>query len=340
MNIEKRWVKMISMAALLLIVVSACDSDEDVESGDEGLYPGRIVDVNLQLDPLWIYEYTNRVREKVNICTGNDDNNTPGWQPGDEVIVNCTLMGESREDFIDYQFATYAVYTETKGGVYKWKLDSKRQLCVKRTVASHGVGGDIPAYDFELKMVTNDGRLVIPDGVSNCWINVYYTPGEKVSDKWGSYTWPLVRKDTYAVGNYGRWGASLADYEVREDMNTLDWHPQRLVLSGFCLRVITEPGATVTLACPRFVPMGYHRYSSGQYEPLEDQTLPVTADMNGNAFFYGYYGYDYTLLAEEFSFTIRTNTGEKKVVPGDEMNIHILEEHRYAFDASDMTEIN
>ena len=65
MNIEKRWVKMISMAALLLIVVSACDSDEDVESGDEGLYPGRIVDVNLQLDPLWIYEYTNRVREKV-----------------------------------------------------------------------------------------------------------------------------------------------------------------------------------------------------------------------------------------------------------------------------------
>ena len=46
---------MISMAALLLIVVSACDSDEDVESGDEGLYPGRIVDVNLQLDPLWIY---------------------------------------------------------------------------------------------------------------------------------------------------------------------------------------------------------------------------------------------------------------------------------------------
>ena len=152
MNIEKRWVKMISMAALLLIVVSACDSDEDVESGDEGLYPGRIVDVNLQLDPLWIYEYTNRVREKVNICTGNDDNNTPGWQPGDEVIVNCTLMGESREDFIDYQFATYAVYTETKGGVYKWKLDSKRQLCVKRTVASHGVGGDIPAYDFELKM--------------------------------------------------------------------------------------------------------------------------------------------------------------------------------------------
>lgn len=79
-------------------------------------------------------------------------------------------MGESREDFIDYQFATYAVYTETKGGVYKWKLDSKRQLCVKRTVASHGVGGDIPAYDFELKMVTNDGRLVIPDGVSNCWI--------------------------------------------------------------------------------------------------------------------------------------------------------------------------
>ena len=45
-------------------------------------------------------------------------------------------------------------------------------------------------------------------------------------------------------------------------------------------------------------------------------------------------------LAEEFSFTIRTNTGEKKVVPGDEMNIHILEEHRYAFDASDMTEIN
>lgn len=154
---------MISMAALLLIVVSACDSDEDVESGDEGLYPGRIVDVNLQLDPLWIYEYTNRVREKVNICTGNDDNNTPGWQPGDEVIVNCTLMGESREDFIDYQFATYAVYTETKGGVYKWKLDSKRQLCVKRTVASHGVGGDIPAYDFELKMVTNDGRLVIPD---------------------------------------------------------------------------------------------------------------------------------------------------------------------------------
>ena len=89
---------MISMAALLLIVVSACDSDEDVESGDEGLYPGRIVDVNLQLDPLWIYEYTNRVREKVNICTGNDDNNTPGWQPGDEVIVNCTLMGESRED--------------------------------------------------------------------------------------------------------------------------------------------------------------------------------------------------------------------------------------------------
>ncbi|MCS2306723.1 hypothetical protein NXX42_08175 [Bacteroides thetaiotaomicron] len=123
-------------------------------------------------------------------------------------------------------------------------------------------------------------------------------------------------------------------------MNTLDWHPQRLVLSGFCLRVITEPGATVTLACPRFVPMGYHRYSSGQYEPLEDQTLPVTADMNGNAFFYGCYGYDYTLLAEEFSFTIRTNTGEKKVVPGDEMNIHILEEHRYAFDASDMTEIN
>ena len=104
MNIEKRWVKMISMAALLLIVVSACDSDEDVESGDEGLYPGRIVDVNLQLDPLWIYEYTNRVREKVNICTGNDDNNTPGWQPGDEVIVNCTLMGESREDFIDYQY--------------------------------------------------------------------------------------------------------------------------------------------------------------------------------------------------------------------------------------------
>ena len=92
MNIEKRWVKMISMAALLLIVVSACDSDEDVESGDEGLYPGRIVDVNLQLDPLWIYEYTNRVREKVNICTGNDDNNTPGWQPGDEVIVNCTLI--------------------------------------------------------------------------------------------------------------------------------------------------------------------------------------------------------------------------------------------------------
>ena len=65
MNIEKRWVKMISMAALLLIVVSACDSDEDVESGDEGLYPGRIVDVNLQLDPLWIYEYTNRVREKA-----------------------------------------------------------------------------------------------------------------------------------------------------------------------------------------------------------------------------------------------------------------------------------
>ena len=100
----------------------------------KGLYPGRIVDVNLQLDPLWIYEYTNRVREKVNICTGNDDNNTPGWQPGDEVIVNCHLMGESREDFIDYQFATYAVYTETKGGVYKWKLDSKRQLCVKRTV--------------------------------------------------------------------------------------------------------------------------------------------------------------------------------------------------------------
>ena len=78
---------MISMAALLLIVVSACDSDEDVESGDEGLYPGRIVDVNLQLDPLWIYEYTNRVREKVNICTGNDDNNTPGWQPGDELRV-------------------------------------------------------------------------------------------------------------------------------------------------------------------------------------------------------------------------------------------------------------
>ena len=35
MNIEKRWVKMISMAALLLIVVSACDSDEDVESGDD-----------------------------------------------------------------------------------------------------------------------------------------------------------------------------------------------------------------------------------------------------------------------------------------------------------------
>ena len=64
MNIEKRWVKMISMAALLLIVVSACDSDEDVESGDEGLYPGRIVDVNLQLDPLWIYEYTNRVGRK------------------------------------------------------------------------------------------------------------------------------------------------------------------------------------------------------------------------------------------------------------------------------------
>ena len=54
----------------------------------------------------------------------------------------------------------------------------------------------------------------------------------------------------------------------------------------------------------------------------------------------GLRGYDYTLLAEEFSFTIRTNTGEKTVVPGDEMNIHILEEHRYAFDASDMTEIN
>ena len=70
------------------------------------------------------------------------------------------------------------------------------------------------------------------------------------------------------------------------------------------------------------------------------ENICCTADMNGNAFFYGCYGYDYTLLAEEFSFTIRTNTGEKKVVPGDEMNIHILEEHRYAFDASDMTEIN
>lgn len=340
MSTKKRWLDMIAIVALLLITVSACNNDEETGSEEEGLYPGRIVDVNLQVDPLWIYEYTNRVREKVDICTGSAENNIPGWRPGDEVIINCTLRGEGQSDFMDYNFATYAVYTEVQNGVYKWKLDSKRQLCVKRTVGSTGVGGVIPNHDFGLKLVTNDGRLVIPDGVTNSFFSFYYTPGEMISDKWSSYRWPLVRKEEYAIGNYGRWESFLQDYEVREDMDMLDLHPQKLALSGFGLRVIAEPKAVVTLACPKFVPIGYNRYSSGQYEPLGDQTLSVTADTKGNAYFYGCYGYDYTLLAEDFSFTIHTNAGEKTVVPNGKMNINILEGYWYAFDASDMIVIN
>ena len=38
---------MIAIVALLLITVSACDNDEETGSEEEGLYPGRIVDVNL-----------------------------------------------------------------------------------------------------------------------------------------------------------------------------------------------------------------------------------------------------------------------------------------------------
>lgn len=64
MNIEKRWVKMISMAALLLIVVSACDSDEDVESGDEGLYPGRIVDVKFATGSVVVYDIRIEIGRK------------------------------------------------------------------------------------------------------------------------------------------------------------------------------------------------------------------------------------------------------------------------------------